>query len=264
MTKFYLFNFYILFLYVLFDRAKSLMIKNQSNNFLDLSNSQSSMLLLILILITFALTLMASVYPKTIIRFAVAVFMSFLLLVYYWGAHMSHTYHAWVICLYVMCFLNADQELDKGNNLSIIRLAQSLLLSHYFIAGLWKVRTMFAFDNLTVFLNYPLDLVASSLAEGQWINYGIIVMIKEWPGVIVFGWMSVVVFQLSTIVPIIKGRGYMVWGLLALGFHFIGGLFLGVWFAQTVLTLLFFLVITEGLLVYMKTKTLSFFLIGKS
>jgi len=61
------------------------------------------------------------------------------------------------------------------------------------------------------------------------------------------GFLLVVLFQLSSFLPIISNRYFRAWGLLALVFHFTTGVVLGIWFSHTALAVMFFLIYAEKL-----------------
>ena len=62
-----------------------------------------------------------------------------------------------------------------------------------------------------------------------------------------FGYFCVLVFQLTSLVPIIFDRWFRIYGVLAILFHLSTGLVLGIYFYQTVLAVLAFFILAENI-----------------
>ena len=78
----------------------------------------------------------------------------------YGSGKISHSFHPWLISCILMCFVSSDKKLTSQTNLLVFRLIQSILLSHYFISGLWKIRrivsTKFQFSFKEIILHMHL------------------------------------------------------------------------------------------------------------
>lgn len=163
----------------------------------------------------------------------------------------SNYLHIWIFASAFLCFLRVDRALGDPRNLLILRLIQCSLLSGYFISGLWKLRNWNRGPVFQVASNLGLNHIATAMSEGHGPSPVIAGMIHHpWAPAIVGGGFSLaVLFQLSTIIPVLTGRSWLAWGIMANVFHFITGIALGLWYAETTIASLFFLVITEQMIV---------------
>lgn len=130
-------------------------------------------------------------------------------------------------------------------NLLIIRLLQSTLLSFYFISGLWKLRDL----GFTNWGSAALEHMSYAIAEGNGPSQSIQqALLIDYPWVSVMGFTAVLIFQLSTLIPVITLRYFSLWGIGSICFHASTGIALGIWFTPTVLASLLFLILFENLI----------------
>ena len=160
---------------------------------------------------------------------------------------INYSWHIWLFASFFFCFLDPEAPLYEKKNFLVIRLIQTTLLSQYFIAGLWKYRGLLSHSSFELFLFRSLDHLAYAVAEGNGPASALLEFAKK-PGflsLIQIGFFAVLVFQISSIVPLVYDRFWKTWGLLAIGFHLATGIFLGIWLTETLLAAAFFLVFVE-------------------
>lgn len=159
-----------------------------------------------------------------------------------------HGTHSWIVSCIWMCFISEKENISSKHNLTVIRLIQATILSHYFFAGLWKSLKLFKVSSWEMYHSHLLDQIAYSLltvSNGP--NLSLVQRLSDLP-VLLIGFLLVVVFQFSSLLPVLLNRGFIFYGVAIVGFHIITGITLGVWFSNTILAVLFFLIITEFLL----------------
>ena len=123
-----------------------------------------------------------------------------------------------------------------------------MLLSHYFISSLWKIRKMasshFEFSLLEIVLEY----IAYSLEDKMYPLLKILLYDYSW--LLSLGYFCVLLFQLTALTPIIFNRFFKFYGILAVLFHLSTGIILSIYMSSTVLAVIFFLIIAESMREY--------------
>lgn len=195
--------------------------------------------------LTLLLTLNANILLRAFQIFLMLLFYSIL----YSNGKIPHSAHLWILSTLLMLFIQKRQSLLHNTNLFIIRLIQSIALSHYFISGSWKLKNIgnlfsFSFSEHTI-----LEHIYYAIAEGN----GPAAIIQNFlfiidPIYLGLGFYLVIIFQLSCIIPIIKQRYFKYWGYCAILFHVSTGIFMGIWFQGTIAALVFFFIFTEHIL----------------
>ena len=137
----------------------------------------------------------------------------------------------------------------------MIRLIQSLILSHYFISGIWKLKTILNLEYSLEML--ALEQVAYALLEKGLNNHFLLDFFGLYYGskVLGYGFFLIIVFQLSCIIPILLNRYFLLYGFLSILFHTSTAIALFISFKPTVMACLFFLILTELMLKYEKKPT---------
>lgn len=161
---------------------------------------------------------------------------------------IHHSVHVWMFASLFLCLIKPAAPLTDRMNLGCLRLIQTTLLAHYFIAGVWKVRSLMNSPSADAFIHQVWDHFAYAIAEGNGPGPLILGLLTHPIGkpIIEYGFLSVIVFQLSAVIPIALNRHWKLWGILSLTFHIFTGFFLGIWFQNTLLASLFFLIFVEA------------------
>lgn len=185
--------------------------------------------------------------PRVYLKIITSVFALVIFLILY--AHTDgHHNHIWMISSVLMCFFSSDQSL-RSKNYFVLRLTQALLLSHYFISGLWKIRVLisqkfaFSFE----------EQLSESLAFANTyhaLEFHIFAkkLLYQYPELLSFGYFCALLFQMTALLPVFFNRLIIPYGICAILFHFSVGFITGIYFAHTVLAVLFFLIIAETMM----------------
>lgn len=154
-----------------------------------------------------------------------------------------------------MLFFSSKSLLNSKHNIFLIRLIQSLILSHYFISGIWKLKTILNLEYSLEML--ALEQVAYALLEKGLNNHFLLDFFGLYYGskVLGYGFFLIIVFQLSCIIPILLNRYFLLYGFLSILFHTSTAIALFISFKPTVMACLFFLILTELMLKYEKKPT---------
>lgn len=163
---------------------------------------------------------------------------------------IDHYFHIWIFSSLFICFLDMKQLIHAPRNYFVLRLIQITLLSQYFNAGLWKLRLAFDSASQDEFLIRPLNHLAYSVAAGNGparLFQGFIFDPSLLPFMQI-GFGAVVLFQLSSVVPVLINKHWKLWGCFAIAFHLATGLMMGIWFEETLIAAAFFLILCESLL----------------
>ncbi len=195
-------------------------------------------------------------YKKKISQIIASTLYILTLSLLYSRGKINHSEHAWIAIAIGICFLNIKKPLSQGSNLLTIRTVQGVLLSHYLFSGLWKLRYMIGQKNIN-FETISLNHMAVTIAEGTLKNNLITNFLTNNSFLIVTGFIGVLIFQISCIIPILKLKYYKIWAILILLFHFSTELSLGINFKQTRLAILLLLFITPILMDFEKNKKAS-------
>lgn len=180
------------------------------------------------------------------------VFVAFLVLLIFFMRYsfgiVLHGTHTWIISCIWMCFISEKKSISSTHNLTVIRLIQATILSHYFFAGLWKFLKLFKVSSWEMYHSHLLDQIAYSfLTVSNGPKLTIIQRLSDLP-IFPAGFLLIVVFQLSSLLPVLFNKGFIFYGLAVVGFHIVTGIALGIWFSSTILSVLFFLIVAEFLL----------------
>ena len=142
--------------YVMFAYPLNFLISQNSLSFLNLFH-------IIFYLLSLSFCLSAIVSNKKILKcFAVFCFLITFSINFSYG-NIRHNSHPWLISSFLMLFFSSKFLLNSKHNIFLIRLIQSLTLSHYFISGVWKLKTIFNSEYSLEVL--ALEQVAYSLFE---------------------------------------------------------------------------------------------------
>ena len=247
---------YSLLAYVLFDRAEFFMNRDVSSaQFIYLAKVlpsflEKEFLYSIIFLLVFLMSCLCIFIHKKTLR--IIVFFLFLMAFY---MDMSfgkvlYQYHIWLVAIIFVCFLDEKRNLASTFNRNLIHIAQAVCLSHYFLSGLWKIRIPIEKGFPKPLYELALAPIADALEKGLDISSFFMNFFINYPWLTFLGWFFTLFFQLSCIIPILTGKYYVLWGSFALAFHLTTGVAMGIYFKQTVLAVLFFLIFTEKLIDY--------------
>lgn len=199
----------------------------------------------VLYLTTIFLSLACIVKPHIGLRLLVSAFFLILLSIKFSYGKINHSEHIWMISSLLACLASSNKPIWDFKNLLAIRLMQSTLLCFYFISGLWKLRSL----GFSGWSEASLEHIAYTIAEGNGptgFMQQLLMVDKVW--LTTTGFTLVVLFQISSIVPVISMKYFKIWGLGAVLFHLSTGLALGIWFNSTALAAILFLIFFQNLL----------------
>lgn len=183
------------------------------------------------------------------ILFATVAFLCFVVFVpFVFSGKVNHSMHAYLYGSFCLLFFDFKNQFSFSKNNLVLLIAQSLILSTYFNAGINKVINFIKADSSFVdFINSPLQHIAYSFAEGNdphpvflgFMNQPIV------PSLIAIGFALIIFFELFAVVVVFKNELMKVYGLAIIAFHLVCSIALGIWFSQAILASAFFLVFTE-------------------
>lgn len=206
---------------------------------------QSSLSFPALYIITISLSLACIIRPYIGLRFFVSLFFLILLSIKFSYGKINHSEHIWMISSVLVCFISYQKPLSSFRNLLVIRLMQTTLLSFYFISGLWKIREL----GFSKWGEAALEHIAYAVAEGNGPGKYIQQLITvDRPWLTTAGFALVILFQISSIIPVFTMRYFKLWGIGAVFFHLSTGAVLGIWFKPTALAAILFLIFFQNLL----------------
>ena len=159
-----------------------------------------------------------------------------------------HSQHVWLVTSLIMIFIEPNNKLSQKTNLKWLRVAQVLCLSHYFISGCWKLISLLRNPSVEYFRKGVLEHFAFAIAEGQAQGMQVILSLINGAGPLVsLGMLAVLIFQISTIYPILTFKHMKTYGLLAIVFHIVVLISLGIFFGATAAGVALFLIVAESL-----------------
>ena len=170
---------------------------------------------------TLAVIIVTVIYPVLYLRITVAILcctsVNLWSSAYCFGWVWHDYYHLMTTAIF-MCFLSEKRSGEKRNFL-VLRLVQTSLLVSYFTAGLWKIRNLesLSLDYLT---RASLDHIALSSIFNRPV-WGI-ELLREHSlslGLVGLGFAMVLLFQLTTLIPIFFNRLFFTYGVMILFFH---------------------------------------------
>jgi hypothetical protein len=181
----------------------------------------------------------------TFLLFLIYVYIPYILIGKIGHVHLTLIYSS----LFII-FIDQSKSLKTDKNFFILRVIQYSILSCYFSAGLWKLRSAISSWNIEAFLNAPLSHIAYGVAEGNQISILISSLMtnSNFQNIIKFGFIFFVIFQLSTLLTIFKPKWIRYFGFFAILFHLSTGLALGIFYSWMALTSLLYLTIAEYVL----------------
>jgi hypothetical protein len=160
-----------------------------------------------------------------------------------------HSQHIWLVSSFFMILIEPSARLSDPPNLRWLRVIQALCLSHYFFSGFWKLVSLLRQPSVDFFHRGVLEHFAYAKAEGQAQGMSLMTWLFEnVPYSLSLGMLGVLVFQLSTLYPIFTFKSLKTYGLLAIVFHVLVLLSLGISFNATIAGVGFFLIFSEQIL----------------
>ena len=181
-----------------------------------------------------------------VLRVLTLFFVLILFSIYYSYGKIGHNNHAWILSSILLCFFDSKQSLNSKYNFFFLRLTQGILLSHYFISGLWKLRNMYSSGFSFSFTEIATEYIAQVSLKHE-MHFILKLLLYEIPLFLGFSYFCVLFFQLTALTPIFLNRYFKFYGVLAVLFHLSTGISLITYFSQTVLAVLFFLIFSESL-----------------
>ena len=202
----------------------------------------------IIFLFCLSVCLFCILNPKKYLRIITSFLVLMVFSIFYSYGKINHSHHIWIISSVLMCFLSLEKPLQSQTNQLPLRLAQAILLSHYFIAGLWKIRILFHSKFVFSLKEIVLEHIAMGQTNGFEMNIFINMLLYQYPEFLSFCFFCVLIFQMTALLPVLLGRFFILYGVLAILFHLSSGITLGVYYTPTVVAVLFFLIILEIML----------------
>lgn len=160
---------------------------------------------------------------------------------------IDHDLHGFIFMGFFMCFYKTDKPLAEQWNLNVLRLTQSTLLFHYFLAGTWKFRRLITSGSIDL-NELAISPIAVGIAEGSLRNNFLFEVLIENTNLLKLGFILVLLFQISCIYPIIKKNYYQYWAIAALLFHISTELSTGIRFNNTRYAILIALILFDEFL----------------
>jgi len=196
-------------------------------------------------LLTLASTLVCSWRPSLGLRIFVCLLFLLLSSMKFSFGKVNHSEHIWMMSLLFACVFSEKKSLASRRNQTTLRLMQTALLSIYFISGLWKLRDL----GFSGWGRVAKENMAYAIAEGSGPpEFLQSLLLIEFPWVTTVGFAFVILFQMSAIIPVVTLKGWEVWGLFAVLFHFTTGVVMGIWFKPTILAAILLLIYFQRLL----------------
>jgi hypothetical protein len=208
---------------------------------ISLTYANATLLLWFIVLLSILNAFRRTKAISIVLAILIYTFFSFL----YSLGKINHSYHIWIISSFLICFFNFKSELHEKRNRLTLRLIQVTLLSHYFISGLWKLRSLKGVFYFDTYVGTALEHLAYSVAEGGQLSQLSELLVYNYPMILGGGFIILLLFQISCLIPIILDKFYSTYGIFSILFHCATGMILGIWFEGTIIAAFFFLIITE-------------------
>lgn len=204
----------------------------------------------VLFLITLALIIFCIFKGNKILRIFASFFFILLFSVRFsFLDRIPYVYHIWFFASFFFIFIDNQSDINSTRNRLVLRLIQSTLLLQYFSSGLWKVIRLGKNFSLNYFKEIMYENIAGCIAKGlKPISFVINTLIYQYPLLLAFGFLSVLAFQLFSIVPVFKGKYFCFVGCCAVFFHAITKMIMDIAFFPNVMAVIFFLIYVEGVL----------------
>jgi hypothetical protein len=177
---------------------------------------------------------------------AAFLFSAFIYCPYAFGK-IDSNYSVWISASFALLFYSEKIPLSEKRNALTIDIIQAMILTEYFIAGLWKTRAIISMLPSWDLRNVQAQNVAIAIAEGSKLNDTFMEIFLAEPAILELGFFSVLLFQLTALVPVFFRHFRPHWGWMALTFHFSAGLTLGTWFSGRSFAVAFFLILLPQL-----------------
>ena len=200
----------------------------------------------ILFLVTTFLTLLCVFRPeKKFLKIGQSFFILITFSVFYSYGKISHSNHSWILSSILVCFFNETKNLKSTQNLFVLRLIQAILLSHYFISGIWKLRELIQERFQYSFQDIATEYIAYGIVGHAYQNNPLLDILLSVPGLLGFGYIFILLFQITSLTPVFLNRFFVFFGVLACLFHLAIGIVLNIYFNATVLAVVLFFIIAE-------------------
>ena len=209
-----------------------------------------------LFLLTLTVLCLCVLKDHMILRILASFLLIFFFSIKYSFGTISHNYRIWIFASIFFIFLDSANGLKTTRNILVLRLIQSSQLLSYFCSGIWKTINLTEDFSLKLFMETPLEHIAYAVAEkGKPLSPLISLLVYQYPWFLGLGFFLVLVFQFSSIVPIVTGRYYFLFGLFAMVFHITTGFAMNIWFLPMIVSALYFFIYTEAVLLNPKTQS---------
>ena len=257
MTHLFLKTYYILLFFVLYQKNPVLINKTftssqeylmfaQPLNWFSFDSWLPPTIYLFCLLFVFICIFKQNKYVQIITSLLALITFS---LIFSYHQKISHNFHVWMISSVLVCFFSANQIFKSKANYFLLRLIQAILLSHYFMAGLWKFRALLSSKFHFSFQEIVSEYIAYGIAEGSLVIHPLLqILLYQYPKLLSFGFICVLIFQISSLLPVFFNKFFIFYGILACLFHLSSGFTLGVYFSYTMLASLFFLILSESMM----------------
>jgi hypothetical protein len=200
--------------------------------------------LAVLILAAFTFTMIAMSFKTLHLGFRIPsalLFSAFIYCPYAFGK-IDSTYSIWISASFAFLLYTEKLPFYEKRNALIIDLLQAMILTEYFIAGLWKTRAIVSMPPGWDLHQAQAQNVAIAIAEGSKLNDIFMKIFLGQPAILTLGFFAVLLFQLTALVPVFLRQFRPHWGWMALTFHFGAGLTLGTWFSGRSFAVAFFII----------------------
>ena len=217
----------------------------------QVSSKNMTILLAVFFLISIFFCILPILFKNKIFKILACSFFCVTFSLQYSYQGITHANHIWFISSFLMLFFCSESNLNSNYNKLIIRLIQSLHLSHYFISGLWKLRSVISSRFEHSLTERIMEYISYSSINPDYVNL-VLEFFDPITGaqLLGFGFALAIIFQLSCILPIIFNSFFILYGVLTILFHISTGIVLNIYFNNTVLACLFLLILVEFMFKY--------------
>lgn len=162
---------------------------------------------------------------------------------------MGNSHHGWALAALPLIFLSGEGLTFSSRDRTAIRCAQALLLAPYFLSGIWRFLSLAHIksihDAAAAVLDFPAEMMAYTVAEGNGPSPAVWAWLAGSPYILFAGFTAVWAFEIFSVVPVLRPRFTMAFGVFAALFHLSMGVVFSVWFTPMILSALFYLVAAE-------------------
>jgi hypothetical protein len=168
------------------------------------------------------------------------------------AGRIGNASYPWPLSALLMVALSEEGAELSPKDEAWIRAQQGLILAPYFLAGVWRLWSCLHAGSLgamfAAVVNFPMESLAYAVAQGHGPPLPIRELMMAHPGPLAAGFLLSWAFELTAFVPLLKPRWLKIWGLSAVAFHSLTGIFLAVYFVPMILSTIFFLLLADGFL----------------